>query len=155
VRFTQISEAEMLVNLLKSEGIDCYARDSFISEIYRGVDLGGVKVELLEKDRQRALEIMKDYGYKISNRNPDAQDSEIVELNSEPEFTTVSEDEGEPELSDASGTDEASEYSDISEEKLAEYKRNKAKLSRTMFIGCIVIALSLIGLIYLNKYFNG
>ena len=68
-RFSQVSEAEMLANLLKSEGIDCYVRDSFISDIYKGVDFGGAKVELLEKDLQRATEIMKDFGYMSSDNN--------------------------------------------------------------------------------------
>jgi len=63
-RFTQISDAEMLANLLKSEGIDCYVRDLFINQIYGGgVDFGGIKVELLEKDLPRAKEIMNDFGY--------------------------------------------------------------------------------------------
>ena len=62
-RFVQVSKAEMLANLLESEGIDCYVRDCFMNQIYSGVDFGGVKVELLEKDLQRATEIMHDYGY--------------------------------------------------------------------------------------------
>ena len=62
-RFTIVSKAEILANLLKSEGIDCYVRDCFMNQIYSGVDFGGVKVELLEKDFQRAKEIMKAFGY--------------------------------------------------------------------------------------------
>ena len=61
--FTKVSEAEMLANLLKSEGVNCYVRDAFMSQIYHGADLGGAKVELLEKDLERAMEIMKDYNY--------------------------------------------------------------------------------------------
>jgi len=62
-RFHHGSEAEMLANLLKSEGIDCYVRDGYIHQIYGDIDLGGVKVELLEKDLPRATEIMKEFGY--------------------------------------------------------------------------------------------
>ena len=126
-RFTQVSEAEMLVNLLKSEGIDCYARDGFMNQIYNGLDLGGVKVELLKKDLQRALEIMKDYGYSPSHENIDMQNSEDLSFSEE------------------------SEIANVSEEDIEEYKRNKAKLSRTMIIGCIVIITALISLILLNK----
>ena len=135
-RFAQASEAEMLVNLLRSEGIECYARDSLIGEIYRGIDLGGVKVELLEKDMQRAQEIMKDYGYSDSEKLSDLQNSE------------------EPENVEESDNAEEFEIDDVSEYYITEYKRNKEKLSRTMLIGCIVVILALVGLILLNKYFE-
>jgi len=69
-RFTQISDAEMLANLLKSEGVDCYVRDLYMNQIYGGgLDLGGVKVELLEKDLQRAKEIMEVFGYSQNEVN--------------------------------------------------------------------------------------
>lgn len=63
-RFMQTTEAEMLVNLLKSEGIESYVRDGISSRVLFGrADIGGAKVELLEKDVPRAAEIMKDHGY--------------------------------------------------------------------------------------------
>ena len=142
-RFSQVSEAEMLVSLLKSEGIDCYARGSVINDIYRGIDIGGVKVELLEKDLQHALEIMKDYGYLPSQKNPDMQNSEDLELTEKLE------------IADDADNSKESEIVDVSEEALEEYKRNKAKLSKTMIIGCVVIIAALVGLILLNRYYNG
>ena len=116
IRFTKASEAEILANLLKSEGIDCYVRDGFMNQIYNGLDIGGVKVELLEKDLARATEIMKDYGYTSS-------DDLLI--------------------------------SEISEEDAAKYEQNKAKLSRYMTVITILIILSLVMLILLNKFYNG
>ncbi|MDR1222565.1 MAG: DUF2007 domain-containing protein [Tannerella sp.] len=66
-RFHQTADAEMLANLLQSEGIDCYVRDGIISSVMFGnADLGEAKVELLQKDIQRASEIMRDHGYDVS-----------------------------------------------------------------------------------------
>lgn len=63
-RFMQTTEAEMLANLFQSEGINCYVRDGISSQVLFGrADIGGAKVELLEKDVLRAAEIMKDHGY--------------------------------------------------------------------------------------------
>ncbi len=71
-RFDHITKAEMLTSLLQSEGIECYVRDGITSQILLGnVDIGGAKVELLDKDAKRAAEIMKKHGYKISERLSD------------------------------------------------------------------------------------
>ncbi|MDR0575108.1 MAG: DUF2007 domain-containing protein [Tannerella sp.] len=79
-RFMQTTEAEMLANLLKSEGIECYVRDGISSRVLFGrADIGGAKVELLEKDVQRASEIMKDYGYDFSEELPGRIVSENTE----------------------------------------------------------------------------
>jgi hypothetical protein len=68
-RFRQTSDAEMLVNLLWSEGIGCYVRDGISSRVMFGyVDSGGAKVELLQKDIQQAAEIMKDHGYDVPEK---------------------------------------------------------------------------------------
>ncbi|MDR2680758.1 MAG: DUF2007 domain-containing protein, partial [Tannerella sp.] len=64
--FQQTSDAEMLANLLQSEGIECYVRDGISSRVMFGyVDSGGVKVELLQKDILQASEIMKAHGYDV------------------------------------------------------------------------------------------
>lgn len=79
-RFMQTTEAEMLANLLKSEGIECYVRDGISSRVLFGkADIGGAKVELLEKDVQRASEIMKDHGYDFSEEMLDGIGSENSE----------------------------------------------------------------------------
>ncbi|MDH6358150.1 DUF2007 domain-containing protein [Parabacteroides sp. PF5-9] len=65
-RFTYPAEAQTLVALLKSEGIDCYIRNEFSSQVMAGyVDVGGARVETLESNIPRALEIMQDNGYEI------------------------------------------------------------------------------------------
>lgn len=65
-RFTYPADAQTLVALLKSEGIDCYIRNEISSQVMAGyVDIGGARVELLESDVPRALEIMQDNGYSI------------------------------------------------------------------------------------------
>ncbi|MDR3252096.1 MAG: DUF2007 domain-containing protein [Tannerella sp.] len=69
-RFAQAAEAEMLTSLLISEGIDCYVRDGLSSNVIYGGAIGSLveaKVELLEKDVPRALDIMREYNYAISN----------------------------------------------------------------------------------------
>ena len=152
-RFIKLSEAEMLVTMLKSEGIDCYVRDGYMNQIYGGADIGGVKVELLEKDLQRAKEIMKVYGYASSERNP-AENSDSSEETTEDEvFTKISETAAQEEILDISETEESD--AETLEDKIAAYKRQKARLSRTMYIGCALIIIVLTSLILLNKYYNG
>jgi len=127
-RFLQASEAEMLASLLQGEGIDCYVRDSFISDIYKGVvDLGGAKIELLEKDLQRAKEIMKDFGYDDTGMKTPVSSEE----------PKIIEDE------------------EVTETNIIEFQKHKAKLSRTLTIFLVLILLVLVLIIVLNKYFNG
>ncbi len=69
-RFQYPAEAQTLVSLLKAEGIDCYIRNEYSSQIMSGyVDIGGARVELLESNVPRALEIMKEGGYEIPDEN--------------------------------------------------------------------------------------
>jgi hypothetical protein len=66
-RFAHANEAEMLASLLRAEEIDCFVRDGISSRIMFGnVDIGGAKVDLLFKDAPKAVEIMKEHGYEIS-----------------------------------------------------------------------------------------
>jgi hypothetical protein len=60
--FQRAIDAEILVSLLKSAGIACYVRNEVSNRILAGVDIGA-RVELLENDVPRALEIMKANGY--------------------------------------------------------------------------------------------
>ena len=63
-RFTYPSEAQTLMALLRAEGIECYLRNELTSQIMAGyVDVGGARIEVLEKDVPRALEILKAGGY--------------------------------------------------------------------------------------------
>ncbi|WP_102408042.1 DUF2007 domain-containing protein [Parabacteroides bouchesdurhonensis] len=63
-RFAFPAEAQTLMSLLRAEGIDCYLRNEISSQVMAGyADIGGARVEILEKDLPRALEIMEEGGY--------------------------------------------------------------------------------------------
>ncbi|MDR0536439.1 MAG: DUF2007 domain-containing protein [Tannerellaceae bacterium] len=63
-RFTHPSAAQILVTILQSEGINCYLRNAFSSQILGGyADIGGSRLEVLESDSARAIEIAQDSGY--------------------------------------------------------------------------------------------
>lgn len=65
-RFTYPAEAQTLMALLKSEGIECYLRNEFSSQVMGGyVDIGGARIEILERDVPLALQIMEEGGYDI------------------------------------------------------------------------------------------
>ena len=135
-RFVKVSEAEMLANLLKSEGIDCYVRDSFISEIYQPVDFGGAKVELLEKDLQRAREIMEVFGFnKKSDEDEDENTNPVIEETSEPVETNKD-----------TNSDTTMTVNDA---------KSKANLSRTMMIFILLILLVFVLMVMLHRYYNG
>ena len=61
--FQQVERAELLASLLRSEGIDCYVRNEASTRAFGGLIDIGARVELLESDLPRALEIMNDCGY--------------------------------------------------------------------------------------------
>jgi len=166
-RFTKVSEAEILANLLKSEGVDCYVRDGFMNQIYNGLDLGGVKVELLEKDLERATEIMKDFGYLSSAGSAVLQTPESADFTDDPEMINDSDDPDNPEMINdpddpemINGSDDPDDPDDLATAKeyaghVAEHERKKDKLSRNMtIIGVLIILLAAL-IILLNKYFNG
>lgn len=69
-RFQYPEEAQALIALLQSEGIDCYIRNEYSSRIMAGyVDIGGARVELLESSVPKALQVMKEHGYEIPDDN--------------------------------------------------------------------------------------
>lgn len=66
--FQQPEQAELLANLLKAEGIECYVRNEVSSRVLRGyVDIGA-RVEVLENDVPQALEIMENAGYVLPDK---------------------------------------------------------------------------------------
>lgn len=76
-RFTYPAEAQTLMALLRSEGIECFLRNEITSQLYAGsLDVGGARVEILESDVQHALEVMQQGGYEIPSENE--QPEEIV-----------------------------------------------------------------------------
>ena len=152
IRFSFLSEAEILVNLLKSEGVDCYARDSFFNQIYGGVDLGGVKIELLYNDLQRAKEIMRAYGYEETEKDGELTfTGRIIEGFEVPGIGKMRESE---DIVEAEELDEAAALEEEDRQIFAEYEKKRAKLSRTMLIYSIVIIILVGILILLNKYYN-
>lgn len=69
-RFNYPADAQTLMALLRSEGIECYLRNEITSQLYAGyVDVGGARVEILDRDVFHALEIMKEGGYEIPSEN--------------------------------------------------------------------------------------
>lgn len=55
---------------MKSEGIDCYLRNELTARLLYGyADVGGVYLEILEKDLPEALRIMKNGGYELPSGN--------------------------------------------------------------------------------------
>lgn len=78
-RFTYPAEAQTLMALLKSEGIECYLRNEITAQLMAGyVDVGGARVEILESDVPRAMEIMKAGGYNLPAEDEEAQEIEKV-----------------------------------------------------------------------------
>lgn len=69
-RFSRVNDARILVSLLKSEEIDCFINNEYMTQIFAGyVDVGGAGVQVLEGDVERAMEVMKEHGYEIPDEN--------------------------------------------------------------------------------------
>jgi hypothetical protein len=63
-RYIYPADAHTLVAFLRSEGIDCYIRNEFTSQIMAGyADVGGARVEVLERDAEQAVKLMEAGGY--------------------------------------------------------------------------------------------
>ena len=78
-RFQYPAEAQTLIALLKSEGIECYLRNEYTSQLYACyVDVGGARVEILESDVPEALEVMKAGGYDIPEEDEEAEQIQVV-----------------------------------------------------------------------------
>lgn len=78
-RFQTPAEAQTLMALLKSEGIECYLRNEYSSQLFASyVDVGGARVEILESDVTEALEVMKAGGYDIPEEDEEAEQIQVV-----------------------------------------------------------------------------
>lgn len=78
-RFQQPAEAQTLIALLKSEGIECYLRNEISSQLMAGyLDVGGARVEILESDVPLALEVMEAGGYDIPSEDEQAEQIQTV-----------------------------------------------------------------------------
>ncbi len=73
-RFTYPSEARTLMALLESEDIPCYLRNELTTQLMAGyVDVGGARVEILESDVERAMQVMEEGGYLIPGEEEEAE----------------------------------------------------------------------------------
>ena len=69
--FQQADRAEVLASLLRSEGIDCYVRNEASARTFGGMVDIGARVEILECDLPRALEIIEIGGFFAEQDNTD------------------------------------------------------------------------------------
>ncbi|KAA6302398.1 MAG: hypothetical protein EZS26_001511 [Candidatus Ordinivivax streblomastigis] len=76
--FTYPSEMYVLRSRLESEGIACLAQDELtiqVNPLYSNA-LGGVKLQVLESDVERALEILREGGYMDENQANSSKEKE-------------------------------------------------------------------------------
>ncbi len=64
-RFHYPADAYALMTLLESEGIDCYLRNENTASLLSHLDTGGARIEILEKEVPRAMEIMEEGGFHL------------------------------------------------------------------------------------------
>ena len=64
-RFYEPEAAQMIESLLKSEGIKCYLRNEYTSQVMYPANMGGIRIELLENEVPRAMEILEANGYEF------------------------------------------------------------------------------------------
>ncbi|WP_455641342.1 putative signal transducing protein [Parabacteroides sp.] len=78
-RFQYPAEAQTLMALLKSEGIECYLRNEYSTQVMAGyVDVGGARVEILESNVPHALEVMEAGGYDIPTEDEEPEQIRAV-----------------------------------------------------------------------------
>lgn len=62
-RFAYPADAATPVALLESEGIRCFMHNAFSSRVMGFVDVGGTRLQVMENDASRAIEILIEGGY--------------------------------------------------------------------------------------------
>ena len=77
-RFYEPEEAQILESLLKSEGIKCYLRNEYTSQVMYPANMGGIRVELLESEVPRAMEIMEENGYEFPKEDEEVEQIQAV-----------------------------------------------------------------------------
>ena len=77
-RFYEPEEAQILESLLKSEGIKCYLRNDYTSQVMYPANMGGIRVELLESEVPRAMEIMEANGYEFPKEDEEVEQIQAV-----------------------------------------------------------------------------
>lgn len=77
-RFSKPEDAHILESLLKSEGIECYLRNEYTTQVLYPANMGGVRVELLESEVPRAMEIMEANGYEFPEEDEEPEQIQVV-----------------------------------------------------------------------------
>lgn len=77
-RFYEPEEAQILESLLKSEGIKCYLRNEYTSQVMYPANMGGIRVELLESEVPRVMEIMEANGYEFPKEDEEVEQIQAV-----------------------------------------------------------------------------
>ena len=77
-RFYEPEAAQMIESLLKSEGIKCYLRNEYTSQVMYPANMGGIRVELLESEVPRAMEIMEANGYEFPKEDEEVEQIQAV-----------------------------------------------------------------------------
>ena len=77
-RFYEPEAAQMIESLLKSEGIKCYLRNEYTSQVMYPANMGGIRIELLESEVPRAMEILEANGYELPEEDEEAEELQAV-----------------------------------------------------------------------------
>ena len=77
-RFYEPEAAQMIESLLKSEGIKWYLRNEYTSQVMYPANMGGIRIELLESEVPRAMEILEANGYEFPKEDEEAEQIQVV-----------------------------------------------------------------------------
>ena len=77
-RFYEPEAAQRIESLLKSEGIKCYLRNEYTSQVMYPAKMGGIRIELLESEVPRAMEILEANGYEFPKEDEEAEQIQVV-----------------------------------------------------------------------------
>ena len=77
-RFYEPEAAQMIESLLKSGGIKCYLRNEYTSQVMYPANMGGIRIELLESEVPRAMEILEANGYEFPKEDEEAEQIQVV-----------------------------------------------------------------------------
>lgn len=63
-RFQDPTTGQMVENMLQTEQIECVLHNAYTTLIFGGyADVGGTRIEVMEKDVAKALKVLTDCGY--------------------------------------------------------------------------------------------
>lgn len=77
-RFQYVEQARGLASLLQANGVVCYVRNEYTTQVMGLTDVGGIRVELLESDVEQAMQIMEANGYEIPSEDEEPEQIQVV-----------------------------------------------------------------------------